>query len=200
MNPSWIYREPIVNLIKVHLSRIYCGSMVNLSWIYREPGPDASRPSSWRIESMKIMEFGVKWVHMAWYELILKLDGVLWLRIILKPLLTPKRVMEWPEIRKKIKNILELAKYTLGEIKLSLSGARSAFLQNAAVYIFSYLWQVLQHTVGGNNIATLWKNKAMPFLPQPKCPAEWWSSNLINNIIKHHRTITEKLKKKQNPK
>ena len=39
------------------------------------------------------MEFGVKWVHMAWYELILRLDGVLWLRIIFKPLLTPKRAI-----------------------------------------------------------------------------------------------------------
>ena len=32
------------------------------------------------------MEFDLKWVHMARYELILKLDGALWLRIILKPL------------------------------------------------------------------------------------------------------------------
>ena len=40
---------------------------------------------------MKIIEFGLKWIHiMARYELILKLDGALWLRIILKPLLTPK--------------------------------------------------------------------------------------------------------------
>ena len=31
---------------------------------------------------------------------------------------------------------------------------------------------------------------AMPFLPQPKCPAEWWSSNLINKIIKNHRKST----------
>ena len=36
------------------------------------------------------MKFGLKWVHMARYELILKLDGALWLRIILKPLLAPK--------------------------------------------------------------------------------------------------------------
>ena len=40
------------------------------------------------------MEIGLKWVHMARYELILELDGALWLRIILKPLLTPKRAME----------------------------------------------------------------------------------------------------------
>ena len=40
------------------------------------------------------MEFDLKWVHMARYELILRLDGALWLRIILKPLLTPKRVIK----------------------------------------------------------------------------------------------------------
>ena len=38
------------------------------------------------------MEFALKWVHMAPCELILRLDGALWLRIILKPLLTPKRI------------------------------------------------------------------------------------------------------------
>ena len=38
----------------------------------------------------KIMEFELKWVHMARYELILKQDGAIWLRIILKPLLAPK--------------------------------------------------------------------------------------------------------------
>ena len=43
---------------------------------------------------MKIIEFGLKWVHMARYELILRLDGALWLRIILKPLLAPKRAMK----------------------------------------------------------------------------------------------------------
>ena len=41
---------------------------------------------------------------------------------------------------------------------------------------------------------TLGKNKAMPFLPQAKCPAEWWSSKLINRIIKNHRKITKNLK------
>ena len=34
------------------------------------------------------MEFDLKWVHMARYELILRLDGALWLTIISKPLLT----------------------------------------------------------------------------------------------------------------
>ena len=30
----------------------------------------------------KSMEFDLKWVHMARYELILKQDGAIWLRII----------------------------------------------------------------------------------------------------------------------
>ena len=37
------------------------------------------------------MKFGLKWVHMARCELILGLDGALWLTIIFKLLLTPKR-------------------------------------------------------------------------------------------------------------
>ena len=39
---------------------------------------------------MKIMEFDLKWVHMARYELILTLDGALWLTIISKATLTLK--------------------------------------------------------------------------------------------------------------
>ena len=37
------------------------------------------------------MKIGLKWVHMARYELILRLDGALQLTIIFKPLLTQKR-------------------------------------------------------------------------------------------------------------
>ena len=40
------------------------------------------------------MKIGQKWVHMARYELILRLDGALWLTIIFKPLLTPKRAIK----------------------------------------------------------------------------------------------------------
>ena len=40
------------------------------------------------------MEFDLKWVHMVRYELILKLDGALWLRIISKLLLTPKWLIQ----------------------------------------------------------------------------------------------------------
>ena len=39
----------------------------------------------------KNMEFCLKWVHMAKNELILRLDGALWLTTVFKPLLTPKR-------------------------------------------------------------------------------------------------------------
>ena len=43
---------------------------------------------------MKIMEFDLKWVHTARYELILRLDRALWLPIISGPLLTEKWVIE----------------------------------------------------------------------------------------------------------
>ena len=46
------------------------------------------------------MEFDAKWVHMARYELILRLDGALWLRIILNPLLAPKGTIKDPTIPK----------------------------------------------------------------------------------------------------
>ena len=62
------------------------------------------------------MKIDLKWVHMARYELILRLDGALWHAIILKLLLTPKRAMESSHIRKKVKHILELAKETLPTI------------------------------------------------------------------------------------
>ena len=42
----------------------------------------------------QIMEFDLKWIHMARYELILKQDGALWLRIISKPLLTLNMTMK----------------------------------------------------------------------------------------------------------
>ena len=46
------------------------------------------------------MKFGLKWVHMARYELILRLDGALWLRIILKPLLTQKWLIKIKKVSK----------------------------------------------------------------------------------------------------
>ena len=41
----------------------------------------------------QIRFFGLKWFHMGRYELILRLDGALWLTIIFKPLLTPQRAI-----------------------------------------------------------------------------------------------------------
>ena len=54
------------------------------------------------------MKFGLKWVHMAWYELILRQDGALWLRIILKPLLTKKRAIKIKNDPKIIPEILSI--------------------------------------------------------------------------------------------
>ena len=42
----------------------------------------------------EIIKFGLKWVHVARYELILKLDGALWLRIISNTPLTPRRAIK----------------------------------------------------------------------------------------------------------
>ena len=55
------------------------------------------------------MTFGLKWVHMARYELILRLDGALWLRIILKPLLTPKRAIKIKNQSKQISKLVGIA-------------------------------------------------------------------------------------------
>ena len=45
------------------------------------------------------MKFCLKLVHMARYELILRLDGALWLMIISKTPLTPRKAMEGPTTR-----------------------------------------------------------------------------------------------------
>ena len=47
-----------------------------------------------RISVFGLDPYGLKWVHMARYELILRLVGGIWLRIILKPLLTQKRAIK----------------------------------------------------------------------------------------------------------
>ena len=65
---------------------------------------------------MKNMEFGLKWIHMARCELILRLEGALWLRIILKPLLTPKRATESSNIRKKSKKTSRAGQVDLPKI------------------------------------------------------------------------------------
>ena len=50
------------------------------------------------------MKICLKWVHMARYGLILRLERALWLRIIFRPLLTPKGAIK---IKKKSKEILK---------------------------------------------------------------------------------------------
>ena len=47
------------------------------------------------------MKFGLKWFNVARCELILRLDGALWLRIIFKPLLTPKMAHKNPKMIQK---------------------------------------------------------------------------------------------------
>ena len=54
---------------------------------------------------MKNMKIGLKWIHKGRYELILRLDGALWVRIILKPLLTPKGAIN---IKNKTKKSLKV--------------------------------------------------------------------------------------------
>ena len=49
------------------------------------PGNLKFRCVDLNIKVMRIMEFGPKWVHMARYELILKLDGALWLSLPISP-------------------------------------------------------------------------------------------------------------------
>ena len=51
------------------------------------------------------MKIGLKLVHMARYGLILRLDGALWLRIIFRPLLTPKGAIK---IKKKLQKSLKV--------------------------------------------------------------------------------------------
>ena len=88
-----------LNIFFTHIRELNHGvSLPNLLWIYRESLVNVSWTcprcqqlfSVWRIKSMKIMKFGLKWVHMARYELILRLDRALWLTIIFKPLPIPK--------------------------------------------------------------------------------------------------------------
>ena len=103
-NVSWhqVFRLPegIVHLYN------YDASLVNLWWIRRESVVNLSWACPrcqqlfpvWRIKSVKNMELGLKWVHIARYELILKLERALWLPIISGPLLTPKGAIKNPKI------------------------------------------------------------------------------------------------------
>ena len=87
----------------------------NVSWhqVFRLPEGWASIfPEIWssdevlNIKFMRIIKFDLKWVHMARYELILRLDGALWLTIISKTPLTPRKAMEGPKNPKESKKCL----------------------------------------------------------------------------------------------
>ena len=54
---------------------------------------------------MKIIEIYLKLVHVGRYELILRLDGALWLTIISKPLLTPPKGHGRSQKNKIIQNV-----------------------------------------------------------------------------------------------
>ena len=58
---------------------------------------------------MNIIKFDRKWVHMARYELILRLDGALWLRIISKPLLTPQKGYRNQKMNQQISKLVGVA-------------------------------------------------------------------------------------------
>ena len=79
--------------------------VINMAW----DGTQSSNTATWWNQDLdldqvrsrtrtfffvKIMELGLKWVHMAPYELILRLDGALWLTIIFKTPLAPRRSMK----------------------------------------------------------------------------------------------------------
>ena len=73
LNLSWTYRESVMNLSWIYRESNYRASIVNLSLTYRESIVNLSQmPAIWSVfKFMKIMEFGLKWFYMAWYELIL---------------------------------------------------------------------------------------------------------------------------------
>ena len=52
---------------------------------------------------MRNTKFDLKWVHMARYELILRLDGALWLTIISKIPLTARKAMKGAKVLKESK-------------------------------------------------------------------------------------------------
>ena len=89
-----------------------------------------------------------------------------------------------------VQNILNLRFLPCGPLNSQFRTCCCPPVARMYVLLCSYVSNVGCNTVGGNNIATLGKNKAMPFLP----PAEWWSSKLSNTIIKKHRTPTANIK------
>ena len=65
---------------------------------------------------MRIMKICLKWVHMARYELILRLDGALWLTIISKPPLTPRRAIKIQNLQKYFKKYKNSAQHSIAHL------------------------------------------------------------------------------------
>ena len=67
------------------------------------------------------MEFGLKWVHMARYGLILRLEGALWLPIIFKSLLTQKGAIKNQKNQKKNLKVRASTFFQFEELNVSKS-------------------------------------------------------------------------------
>ena len=112
------------------------------------------------------MELGLKWVHMACYELILRLDGDLWLTIISKTPLTPRRAIKIQNQQKvffspgedttklrwfsgRIKNRLQL-KALVQDLDEDLDLVQDQ--ENHAVWLGSYYGWRWSHTKTGESL------------------------------------------------
>ena len=72
------------------------------------------------------MEIWLKWVHMARYGLVLRLDGALWLTIVFKPLLTPKgAIKDSKKLQKSLKVRAKPAKPSLNGLVILSSSQTS---------------------------------------------------------------------------
>ena len=78
------------------------------------------------------MKIGLKWVHMARYELILRLEGALWLTINSGPLLTPKGDIKIPQNPKKVlKSVPNQPRHAAISSHVKTSRAHISDTQNA---------------------------------------------------------------------
>ena len=84
------------------------------------------------------MEIGLKWVHMARYGLILKLEKALWLRIIFKPLLTPKGAIKDPnKLQKSLKVRAKPAKWKDFQFKSTVTACTCTLGSNSSQTTFA---------------------------------------------------------------
>ena len=71
---------------------------------------------------MRIVDFDLKLVHMARYELILRQVRAVWLRIIFKPLLTLQKAVK-DKKSKRIKIIFKLSRLQYGRKSIGVGGS-----------------------------------------------------------------------------